>query len=179
MCACRLSAARPPFVHSVVPFPTSCFVPAVENDENANMGSTGARNRSGARGSGKGQEGRCVVERRGTSTTSGEDRPTAAQDDRRAWRQTLEWAAEVRLYNRTGRGDMSWQCCIRRNGTWPTPSTTPSWRAECAAPPIPQPLKPVRRRARSRVRNTSCCRTHGDGHRQQPHQRMAAVHAAP
>lgn len=34
-------------------FPTSCFVPAVENDENANMGSTGARNRSGARGSGK------------------------------------------------------------------------------------------------------------------------------
>ena len=54
MCACRLSAARPPFAHSVVLFsPTSCFVPAVENDENASMGSAGARNRSGARGSGK------------------------------------------------------------------------------------------------------------------------------
>lgn len=39
-----------------------------------------------------------MVERRGTSATPGEDRPTAAQDDRRAWRQTLEWAAEVRLY---------------------------------------------------------------------------------
>ena len=53
MCACRLFAARPPFAHSAVLSPTSCFVPAVENDENANMGSTGARNRSGARGSGK------------------------------------------------------------------------------------------------------------------------------
>ncbi len=53
LCARRLFAARPPFAHSVVLFSASCFVPAVKNDENANMWSTGARNRSGACGSGK------------------------------------------------------------------------------------------------------------------------------
>lgn len=144
MCARRLFAARPPFANSAVLSPLRASSPRLRTTRTRTWGAP-ARVTGAAPAAAEKTGTTLRVERRGTSATPGEDRPTAAQDDRRAWRQAPEWAAEVRLYNKTGRGGMSRQCRIRRNGTWPTPSTTPSTKAS-----VPLILTSTRRSTRTR-----------------------------